>query len=372
LLRTHKTRHVGGALTLALALVASLGVGAVGRAAQADGTATPSPTPTAGPATTAGNGLAAPDASTSTSGSPSGRTLVQQVLGAPTVGADPAFVLKRGLTDSVSVAGNDTCTPAPCRYSGAALPPGWGGSISPEGVVTVWVPGRTTPGAYAINYTVTDDNPSPATSQGQLVVAVTPDDFNPPAGMTFTHPYRKGYRTLIRTQVLRTINSVPSGARIQLASWSFAAKAYRVALRDAKTRGVTVQIVLSQRNTRKNSDWRLLANIFGTAITPDGSWVRKCSLSCRGTGGTMHSKIFLFSQAYRTPYVEMTGSANLTDFAVTNQWNQMNTVVNDPAIYNEAVGVFNQMSADRPAPYVEGHFGDIWTYFYPRGRATPS
>jgi hypothetical protein len=190
--------------------------------------------------------------------------------------------------------------------------------------------------------------------------------------MLFTHPYRKGHRTLIRQHIVRSINSVPSGARIQVASWSFASKAYRLALKAAKARGVAVQIVLSQRNTRKNSDYRLLGRAFGTTVTPDGTWVRKCTFSCRGTGGTMHSKIFLFSQVYNTPYVDMSGSANLTDFAVTNQWNQMNTIVGDKPVYDEAVQIFNQMSADRPAPYVETHYPDLTTYYYPRGAVSPA
>jgi hypothetical protein len=337
-------------------------------AAQADDSASPTGTATRQPSTLL-----------STSGTTTQQGLGTQLvkaIGGPAVGPDPAFVMKRGLTDSVSVAANDTCgggpTPSPCHYDGAVLPAGWGGSISPEGVLSIWVPGKAAPGAYPITYNVTDPSGPPTPVQSQLVVAVTPDDYNPPAGMLFTHPYRKAYRFVIRNHVVRTINSVPTGATIQVASWSFASHAYRSALKDAKARGVKVQIILSGRNTAKNSDWRLLARSFGTNVVPEGSWVRKCRLSCRGTSGTMHSKIFLFSQAYRTPYVDMSGSANLTDFAVTNQWNQMNTVTGDQAVYDEAVRIFTQMAADAPAPYVETHYPNLWTYYYPRGRATPA
>jgi hypothetical protein len=165
---------------------------------------------------------------------------------------------------------------------------------------------------------------------------------------------------------------VPGGARIQVASWSFSSKLYRKALKRARARGVIVQIVLAQRNRADNSDWRILRDTYGTRVTPTSSWVKKCTYSCRGTSGTMHSKIFLFSQVYRTPYVTMTGSANLTDFAVTNQWNQMNTVTGDQAVYDEAVRIFAQMSQDRPAPYVETHYPNLTTYYYPHGRATPA
>jgi hypothetical protein len=354
LLRTHKTRPVGGVLVLLIGLVLSLCVGALGMTAEADDAATPSAPATESSAQSTDTGV------------------VGQALGVPEVRPDATFVLRRGITDSVNLGSNDSCTPGPCKYWPGSTPPGWGASPAPDGL-TIWVPGRTTPGTYTVQYGVGNNNDPAPVASGSLTVAVTPDAYNPPAGMTFTHPYRKGYRTLIRNHIVRTINSVPSGARIQLVSWSFAAKAYRQALSAAKARGVVVQIVLSQRNTRRNSDYRLLARRFGTSVNPDGSWVRKCRLSCRGTSGTMHSKIFLFSQAYRTPYVQMTGSANLTDFAVTNQWNQMNTVTNNKPVYDEAVTIFTQMYQDTPArpQYVETHYPDLWSYYYPRGGVSP-
>jgi hypothetical protein len=360
---------VGGALVLAGTLLVSFCFGGLDTAAHADDVA-PSPTAPAPAATT--------ESGTSTQGSLSGLVATAAQPPVQPDAVDDSLVVKHGLSRSVNVAANDTCpaseTPSPqdaCTYTLGQFPAGWAvPTLSPEGVLTVHVPAKASPGAYAVTYNLT--NGFLATDSAQVIVKVTPDDYNPPAGMIFTHPYRKGYRSLIRQHVVRTINSVPSGERIRVASWSFASKAYRKALKSAKSRGVSVQIVLSQRNTRKNSDYKLLARIFGTSMTPDGSWVRKCKLSCRGTGGTMHSKIFLFSQVYDTPYVDISGSANLTDFAVTNQWNQMNTVVGDQAVFDEAVRIFNEMSADRPAPYVETHYPNLWTYYYPRGRATPA
>jgi hypothetical protein len=367
LLRTHKTRPVGGALVLMIALVLSLCVGALGTTAAADESGTTGATGTPSPST---------DTSGTQSTDQQNAGLAEQVLG-PVPQPDD-FVLRRGLTESLNVAANDTCSSNPndtCTYSPGPIPAGWGMNITPAGVMTIWVPGGTAPRRYNLNYNVTVNGATPdRTAASYVSVAVTPDSYNPPAGMTFTHPYRKGYRTLIRTHVVRTINSVPSGAYIQIASWSFASKAYRKALNAAKARGVIVQIVLSQRNTRRNSDYRLLAQRFGTSVNPSGNWVRKCTYSCRGTSGTMHSKIFLFSQVYRTHYVEMTGSANMTDFAVTNQWNQMNTVTENKPVYDEAVQIFTQMSQDTPArpQYVESHYPDLWSYYYPRGSVTPS
>lgn len=373
MLRTHKTRPVGGGLVLALTLF-SVCVGGLGTAAQADGAGPASP---AGPSAPAGQVTDSQVAKAFASVTGSGQALTTPLPGQPPTVQNEGLVLKRGLTDSLDVAANDVCGANPndtCTYAVGAIPAGWGASLTPDGhTMTIWVPRKTRPGAYSVGYTVTSNAPGPVQqTAGQVVVAVTPDNYNPPAGMLFTHPYRPRYRNLIRTHVLRTINSVPTGGRIRVASWSFASWEYRSALKAAAARGVVVQIVLSGRNTKHNSDYRLLARRFGTSITPDGNWVHRCSGSCRGTTGTMHSKIFLFSQAYRTPDVEMTGSANLTDFAVSNQWNQMNTVVANPPVYDEAVHIFNQMAADRPAPYVETHFPDLWSYYYPRGAATPA
>jgi hypothetical protein len=375
LLRTHKTRPVGGALVLIITLLVSLCAGALGVAAQAD-SSTPSPTGTTPTGTTAPD-TTSTSSSTSTANPLSG--LAADVVDPTPDAVDDSFVIRRGLSGTFSTAANDTCpastTPSPndaCTYAvTGGVPSGWGVSMTSTGLLTVRVPATTVPGTYRLTYTVT--NGFLHTDSARVTIAVTPDSYTPPAGMIFTHPYRKGYKLLIRKHVVRTINSVPSGAAIRVASWSFASKDYRLALKAARARGVAVQIILAQRNTRKNSDYLRLARIFGTRVTPTGSWVKKCYLSCRGTGGTMHAKIFLFSKVYRTSYVDMSGSANLTDFAVTNQWNQMNTVVGDAAVFNEAVNVFYQMSRDRPAAYVETHYPNLWTYYYPRGGgATPS
>jgi hypothetical protein len=303
--------------------------------------------------------------------SPGAAATMLQALGAPNVQPE-YFPLRRGLTESLNVAANDTCTPGPCKYWPGSFPAGWGMNVDQNtGVMTIWVPGDTAPGLYPVNYGVGNNNDVIPTATGVVNVAVTPDDYNPPAGPIFSHPYRKGYRYIIRDHVLRTINSTPPGATIQAASWSFSSKMYRTALKQARARGVKVQIVLAQRNKPKNSDFGRLLRTFGTNVTPDGSWVKKCWRSCRGVGGTMHSKMFMFSQVYRTPYVMISGSANLTDFAVTNQWNQMNTVAGDAAVYNEAVAVFTQMYHDAPAPYIETHFPTLTSYYYPRGRVSP-
>jgi hypothetical protein len=352
------------------ALVLALVVGILGGSAQAeDGTPPADPTDSAA---AQDSGAAPADVAGQDQSQGGVDSLVAAAGLTPTLQPDGDLVLKNGLSGSANVA-NDTCTPGPCTYDGAAGPPGWPVSVTPTGIVSVTVPRSAVPNAYTVTYNVHDGGGGPSVpAQGQLRVAVTPDNYDPPAGPIFSHPYRKGYRNIIRDHVLRTINSTPSGAYIQAASWSFSSKTYRNALRAAAARGVHVQLVLAWRNKPKNSDYRRLTRAFGTSVNPAGTWVKKCWKSCRGVGGTMHSKMFMFSRVYNTPYVMISGSANLTDFAVTNQWNQMNTVTNDPPVYQEAVNIFTQMYQDRPAPYVESHWPSLTSYYYPRGRVSPA
>lgn len=298
---------------------------------------------------------------------------------AESVGAGPeavpeSTVLVVGSRASVDVAANDSCPGIQtCTYAvGGYVPADWGVVVSPTGTMSFAIPAKAKPRLYNLYYTVTHES---GTSQGYLSVAVTPDNFAAPSRMMFTHPYRKRHREKIRRYVLRSINSVPAGERIQLVSWSFASDAYFRALKKARNRGASVQIVLAMRNRASNSDYGRLKRAFGTSITPTGSWVRKCRNSCRGVGGTMHAKIFLFSAVYRTRHVMLTGSANLTDFAVTNQWNQTHAVSGNQAIYDDGVRIFQQLLLDRQASpmYVESPFPGtgITNIFYPIASRSP-
>ncbi|HET6167984.1 MAG TPA: phospholipase D-like domain-containing protein [Marmoricola sp.] len=353
--RSHTSRPGGGALVAITLLVLSLLAGAFAGAAQADDPPSPSATPT----------TAAPDA-----GGTDGK-LAETLLGNGPEPAPENWVVRRGVSSTVNVAMNDDCSPNPadtCAYSkGSYVPSKWSFSISSAGVMTFKAPSDARPGRYHLYYKVTNTKDASLTAESYVSVAITPDSYTAPTGVTFSHPYRKHYKYKIRDRIVRAINSVPSGARIQMASWSFASRTYTRALKNAKNRGVTVQIILSARNKRSNSDYRTLRDFFGTSVTSSGSWVKKCSYSCRGVGGTMHSKIFLFSQVYRTPSVMMSGSANLTDFAVSNQWNQMSTVSGNKPVYSDAVTIFWQMAADRKANpvYVEKTYPTLTNYYYP-------
>ena len=369
LLRMRTTRPVGGASVLLVSLVLCLVAGLFSASAQADDAPATEPSESSA---TQGSGQPSGDPTGQEQKSQSGVSSLVAGLGPEPDVQNDSIVMVLGLTDSLDVSWNDNgCRMKGCVYGPGAIPGGWGMNITSTGTMTIWVPRGTVPGFYQVGYTATEDSGGPQNvNQGAVIVRVTPDSYNPPAGPIFSHPYRKGYRYIIRDHILRTINSTPPGAYIQAASWSFSSKTYRKALKAARNRGVKVQLVLAQRNKPDNSDYGRLTRAFGTSVTPDGTWVKKCWHSCRGVSGTMHSKMFMFSEVYRTPYVMISGSANLTDFAVTNQWNQMNTVTGDQPVYQEAVNVFTQMYQDVPAPYIETRFPNLTSYYYPRGRVS--
>lgn len=219
-----------------------------------------------------------------------------------------------------------------------------------DGYVTVTVPANNIAGVRRITYSyVVGSTLEQVTGylDVNVVLPPTPDHYNPPAGARFAHAFTD-HNWAIRRHVLRTMNSTPKGSMIRILTWSFNAKLYRDALLAAKARGVSVQVILAGRNTATNSDWGWLARHFGTDRTRR-NWVMKCRMSCRGTGGTMHAKVFLFSQARNTRWITMSGSGNLTDFAVTNQWNQIFTVTNNYPVWAANVRIFEQAEKDTPA-----------------------
>ncbi|MCW2856340.1 MAG: hypothetical protein JWR52_1955 [Marmoricola sp.] len=274
------------------------------------------------------------------------------------------------LTDShayVDVLANDTCNGVtPCTVANMAPPPatkmtatapaGWTVAITSTGLIRVDVPPDITAGTRTVTYTITD----PATAQpatGILRVRVrlqpTPQRFNPPQGTKFSHAFVPGSSYQIHSQILRSINSTPKGAQIKILSWSFSSPSLRAALVAAKNRGVSVQIILAGRSNVTNSDWGFLVTNFGMkrnlkSVTT-GSWVFRCTRSCRGTQGTMHAKVYIFSQVYNTLWVTMTGSGNMTDFAAVGQWNQMFTNTNNKPAYDALYNVFQQAKKDVPA-----------------------
>jgi len=177
-----------------------------------------------------------------------------------------------------------------------------------------------------------------------------------------TGPYRD--KAKIQTQILGAINHAHKGSTIHIATWSFFSGPATNALINAHKRGVSVRFVMARGKSKHNPSFRRLKAALskGNAKRPKElrSAVRTCRATCRGTHGTMHSKIYLFSWTGKSRNVVMWGSANLTSAAVRIQWNDMFTSTRT-ALYDYVQQIYGQLWADKPhvGKYEIHQFGNI-------------
>jgi phosphatidylserine/phosphatidylglycerophosphate/cardiolipin synthase-like enzyme len=200
--------------------------------------------------------------------------------------------------------------------------------------------------------------------------------FTPRTGATFNRPIgSRAEQDRVHALVNRTIDAVPRGGTIRIAVFSFSEKATADALLRAKARGVRVRIVFDD-HTIYPQEARLRRALGHDADA--SSWVLYCSHACRGTGGDMHDKFFLFSRAGGAPNVTMVGSNNMTSYNSEQQWADVYTVANNERLYSTYVDLFSQLrtsrlsSTQRTAAYSEVGYGRWQAQFFPAPSVTPS
>ena len=214
------------------------------------------------------------------------------------------------------------------------------------------------------------------------------------AGSYFSYPNRtRSERVAIRKRVLNTIKSTWGGRRdgygaalagngkIRIATWTLNDWAIARALYQAHRRGVSVQVMAAAGPNRTHKPWRWLRGRLHAALYRAGhpetmdrwSFARKCRGSCRGGGGTAHSKYFLFTNvgAAHVPAVTVQSSMNLTRLAYTGQWNQA-TVSWDRGVHSSFDTIFREARLDRPASGTYRRYtnGGIQSIFFPKPSTT--
>ena len=161
-------------------------------------------------------------------------------------------------------------------------------------------------------------------------------------------------RNAIFGKILAAINHAPKGSRIRIMSWNIMSRTAVDALLRAQQRGVKLRVLMDNTNLVDipNPGFRRLKASFVRAnqkIRPRlRSYAKTCMQSCRGSRGTAHSKIYLFSKTGAAHDVVMSGSANLTVAGAVNQWNDMYTWIDNRHLFSFAVGVYHQMWQDEP------------------------
>ncbi len=216
----------------------------------------------------------------------------------------------------------------------------------------------------------TSTSASTRTTTGLLPLRA-PDDYVPRQGAKFNHWDLKPLRNKIRHHMLRTINSTPRGATIRWMVFSFGDWAIERALVRASKRGVSVQVLGNYKNRETWAPWRQFQASIGTRKSRAGqdperiSWARQCVRSCRGWGGNLHMKLYLFSQVSTATNVVMYGSWNPTWVANQRQWNHLDTRW-DAATYQHYLEIFHQAKRDKPYGYAHWSSGGMEHMVFPR------
>jgi phosphatidylserine/phosphatidylglycerophosphate/cardiolipin synthase-like enzyme len=104
----------------------------------------------------------------------------------------------------------------------------------------------------------------------------------------------------------------------------------------------------------------------------DGSYVKVCKGSCRGKGGNMHSKFFLFSKSGKARHVVMVSSSNLNRGGAELGWNDMYVAKRRAGLYRGFKRMHRAMSEDikAGARKVEVKDGPFVARFFPMRNAS--
>ncbi len=187
--------------------------------------------------------------------------------------------------------------------------------------------------------------PAQAANSAPAAPLAKADTWIPPAGVAFNKP-RAGVkaRTKLIRRVIAGINHSPKGSVIRIAAYSFDRRDVANALLKARKRGVYVQMIVNDNWTSPQT--RRLRNALGTKPKKK-NFVVICKGACRGGKGNLHMKVYAFSQTGAAKSVIMTGSSNLTDRAVSLQWNDQVTILNQPGLYSAFLKIFGQLKFDK-------------------------
>jgi len=199
--------------------------------------------------------------------------------------------------------------------------------------------------------------------------------YEPRGGPVFNQPVPNGDPDTfnIANHITRAIRGVPGKSRrvpnprIKIATYSHDLKGTTDALIAAHRRGVSVQMVINDNWTSRETE-RMIRRIGKNRNAR--SFVHVCKGACRGVGPrtNQHAKMYLFSRTGRARSVVMTGSANTTGFAAKVHWNDLFTAKRVPNLYKVYVKVFNQMRKDDGDPngYLPYRADGYDGYFFPR------
>jgi hypothetical protein len=204
-------------------------------------------------------------------------------------------------------------------------------------------------------------------------------------GITFNSPLGSDRQKFaILRKIHGAIKRTRKGQTIRIMSWNIMYMSSVETLLAAQRRGVKLWILMDQENYSDevpNAPWRRLKSgikqqnqRFSRAKR---SHAKVCKKACRrGNVGAAHGKFFLFSKVGKSRNVVIQGGTNLTLASATNQWNEVYTYVDNPAVYAFTEQIFREMWKDRtprePWAVYKDDSGKFDLYFSPqRGNFRP-
>lgn len=178
-------------------------------------------------------------------------------------------------------------------------------------------------------------------------------------GVQFNDP-RDHTAWKIIDKIKRTIKNTPGGEKIWVMTWNLQSKGIVKQLIRAHERGVRVRLIMARELANAqgyHGSFRTLKRGLrkGNADRPwrRRSWARTCDHSCRGWGGSMHSKFMMVSKSGARSKIVSQGSANFTTAAATRQWNDWYTVFGQMKIWKTYKKVFKEAKKDKRFPTVQ-------------------
>ena len=179
--------------------------------------------------------------------------------------------------------------------------------------------------------------------------------WHPRPGVRFNEPRDPQQSHKINRYIRNAIANTPQGQSMKLVTWNFSNQLFVNDIIAAHKRGVSVRLImangLAESQSRSNGYfWQVQRALQKGDKKRPGylkSWARTCKNSCRGKEGIQHGKWFMFSRTGGRNLVVMSTSANLTDAAAYNQWNDLLTVQGRQGTYAAYETVFKEMSRDR-------------------------
>lgn len=205
----------------------------------------------------------------------------------------------------------------------------------------------------------------------------------PMTSVVFNNPNDAVRKKAVSDRLRMLINNADRGSAIKVAIFQFQDPSITDALKRARSRGVSVQVIVDWTSTRY-ATWKYLSDPTLGGLGFDRSkpsWVFSCPASQACIGGAnspqeiMHNKFALFSSVGGARNVVFQTSANfkvdLPGGSGDGNWNNAVTAVGNAGLYNSYAGYFDDMkNLRRNTDYYNTRspqtFGAFRPYYFPR------